>query len=112
MQGMNETTGKPLSGVQHLKQSVQNIFTTRLGARVMRRFYGSNLFNRIDAPINGDLIAEIYSDVAEALFQFEPRFELSALTVHDISEGRIVLDLEGKYLISGEAIKLEGIEIT
>ena len=47
----------------------------------MRREYGSRLFKRIDAPITGELIAEIYADVVEALFNYEPRFEATNVTV-------------------------------
>ena len=75
----------------------------------MRRDYGSRIFQRIDAPITGELVAEIYSDVVEALFNYEPRFEVSAVSVVSIDAGHIVLDLEGKYL--GENIKLTGLEL-
>ena len=59
--------------------------------------------------MTGELVAEIYSDVVEALFNYEPRFEVSAVSVVSIDAGRIVLDLEGKYL--GENIKLSRIEL-
>jgi phage baseplate assembly protein W len=52
MIGVNNRTGKALDGMEHLKQSVQDILTTPLGTRVMRREYGSRLFELIDAPIN------------------------------------------------------------
>ena len=77
----------------------------------MRREYGSNLFNRIDHPINGELVAEIYSDVVEALFNWEPRFELEQVTVQSILPGRITIDLEGSFLRDGEKLTLENIEI-
>ena len=52
MQGMNEKTGKYLSDVEYLKQSIKTIITTRIRSRVMRRNFGSNVFNRIDNPIS------------------------------------------------------------
>lgn len=52
MQGMNEKTGKYLSDVEYLKQSIKTIITTRIRSRVMRRNFGSNAFNRIDNPIS------------------------------------------------------------
>ena len=48
MIGMNAKTGKALSGVDHLKQSIQDIVTTPLGSRVMRRDYGCGLFDLLD----------------------------------------------------------------
>lgn len=112
MQGMDIQTGKTISGIAHLKQSITNILTTPRGSRVMRREYGSNLFNRIDNPINGELIANIYSDVVEAIFNFEPRFEVSNITVDSILPGKIILGLEGTYTPTNESLKIENITIT
>ena len=41
MNGINATTGAALSGMDHLRQSIRDILTTRVGTRVMRRAYGS-----------------------------------------------------------------------
>ena len=111
MQGMDEKTGKFLSDVEYLKQSIKTIITTRIRARVMRRNFGSNVFNRIDKPINGELIAEIYSDIVEALFTFEPNFSLTKVSVNSIEEEKLYLDLEGEMLENGQIIKLERMEI-
>jgi phage baseplate assembly protein W len=83
-----------------------------MGSRVMRRDYGSNLFNKIDHPVNGELIAEIYLDIVESLFIWEPRFELDQVAVQNIENGKITIDLEGSFLKLGEKITLENIEIT
>ena len=109
---MNITTGADISEINHLKQSISNILTTPIGSRVMRRDYGSNLFNKIDHPVNGELIAEIYLDIVESLFIWEPRFELDQVAVQNIENGKITIDLEGSFLSNGEKITLENIEIT
>lgn len=57
MNGMDATTGKPLSGDAHLAQSVADILTTPIGSRVMRRSYGSLIPSLIDAPINAAIPA-------------------------------------------------------
>ena len=62
---MNINDGKDISEINHLKQSISNILTTPIGSRIMRRDYGSNLFNKIDHPVNGELIAGIYLDIVE-----------------------------------------------
>jgi phage baseplate assembly protein W len=111
MNGMNNATGRALGGLAHLRQSVADILSTPIGSRVMRRDYGSRLFTRIDAPITGELVAEIYSDVVEALFNYEPRIEVSSVSVVSVADGHIVLDLEGKYLPTGETIKLNNLAI-
>ena len=112
MNGMDNASGRPLAGIAHLRQSIADILTTPIGSRVMRRNYGSRIFQRIDAPITGELLAEIYADVVEALFNYEPRFEVAGVSVVSINEGKIVLDLEGKYIPTGETVKLENLAIS
>jgi len=111
MNGMDKTTGRPLGGLAHLRQSIADILTTPIGSRVMRRDYGSRLFRRTDAPITGELVAEIYSDVVAALFDYELRFEVSGVSVVSIENGKITLDLEGVYLPTGESVKFENMTI-
>ena len=109
---MNINTGKTISEIAHIKQSIANILTTPIGSRIMRRDYGSRLFEKIDNPINGELVAEIYSDVIEALFTWEPRFEVEQVIVQSIEKGKITIDLEGSFLKDGKKIVLENIEIS
>ncbi len=109
---MNVNTGKPISEIAHIKQSIANILSTPLGSRVMRRDYGSRLFERIDQPINGELIAEIYSDIVEAISTWEPRFEVEQVTLQSINKGNIVIDLEGTFVKDGQKIVLKNISIT
>lgn len=80
-------------------------------SRPMRRDYGSRLFQRLDAPLTGDLVAEIYSDVVEALFNYEPRIKVTAVTVTELIPGKIVLTLDGVYIPTGEIININGITI-
>ncbi len=109
---MNVNTGKKISEIAHIKQSIANILSTPIGSRVMRRDYGSRLFERIDQPINGELIAEIYSDIVEAISTWEPRFEVEQVTLQSIDKGKIVIDLEGSFVKDGQKIVLENISIT
>ncbi|NKD46356.1 phage baseplate protein, partial [Haematospirillum jordaniae] len=67
MNGTNAKTGKPLSGLDHLSQSIRDILTTPVGSRVMRRDYGSRLPSLVDAPVNRSTILELYAATAEAL---------------------------------------------
>ena len=47
MIGMARTSGAILTGDAHLAQSVADILTTPIGSRVMRREYGSLLFELV-----------------------------------------------------------------
>ena len=108
---MNINTGHSIEDMEHLRQSITNILSTPIGSRIMRREYGSRLFKRLDAPLTGELLAEIYADVVEALFSYEPRFEVTNVSVVSMDQGHLILDVTGKYLITGEDITLTGIEI-
>ena len=65
--GMNAETGRELTGLEYLKQSIADILNTPIGSRVMRRDYGSRLFELIDAPINRSTVVDIVAETAEAL---------------------------------------------
>lgn len=111
MNGTNIHTGKTIDGIDHLKQSIINIITTPIGSRVMRRYYGSRVSTRIDSPLNAEFIALIYADIVEALFNYEPRFELSKVSVVSMDKQRIVLDLEGIYKPNEENIRINDLEV-
>lgn len=111
MNGTNSQTGKSLAGIEHLRQSIKDILTTPIGSRVMRRDYGSRLFELIDAPLNRSTVLELYAATAGALERWEPRFELQSVQAVSATPGRVELVLVGKYLIDGQTIKLDGIII-
>ncbi|WP_254492879.1 GPW/gp25 family protein [Bartonella sp. B1099] len=109
--GMDRTTGKPLSGIDHLRQSILDILTTRIGTRVMRRDYGSRIAELIDAPVNNALTVALYAAVAEALDKWEPRFKLQKIDCKMCDDGKVSLSFAGIYLPSGKPITMEGVLI-
>lgn len=110
--GINAGTGKAMAGVAHLKQSIRDILTTRIGTRVMRREYGSRLPELVDNPMGEELKVELIAATAEALDRWEPRFKLDRVYVSNASAtGKIVLSLEGRILVNDAPLRLDGIEI-
>lgn len=109
--GMSRINGREITGIEHLRQSIVDILTTPIGSRVMRREYGSRLFELIDAPTNRETLVDIYAAVAEALNQWEDRLQLEQIDITSATKGQLVLTLIGKYLLDGKAIKLDGIVI-
>ena len=71
--GMSRTTGKVLTDVDHIAQSIGDILSTPLGTRVMRRDYGSLLAQLIDAPMNAATRILCINAVAIAIIRWEPR---------------------------------------
>ncbi|MBJ3641459.1 baseplate assembly protein, partial [Salmonella enterica subsp. enterica serovar Weltevreden] len=43
--GMNASSGHAITDNEHIAQSIGDILLTPIGSRVMRRAYGSQLFN-------------------------------------------------------------------
>ncbi|WP_375700967.1 GPW/gp25 family protein [Bartonella sp. AA23NXGY] len=109
--GMDRTTGKPLTGIDHLRQSILDILLTRIGSRVMRRDYGSRVAELIDAPVNNAFAVALYAAVAEALDKWEPRFKLKKIDFKWSEAGQVSLSFEGIYLPSGKPITMEGLLI-
>jgi len=112
MNGSDSTTGKALSGLNHLRQSIRDILTTPIGSRVMRREYGSRLYELVDAPLNEATTLEIYAATAEALARWEPRFKITRVSATSASPGKITIDLQGEYTPNGEPVNFDGIEVT
>lgn len=107
MLGVSSQTGAALSGIDHLRQSIRDILTTRIGTRVMCREYGSRLPELVDRPVNNALAMDVYAATAGALARWEPRFKLSRVEVTSAAPGRLVLRLEGVYLPDGTTETME-----
>lgn len=96
MIGMSATDGKALSGTAHLAQSIADILSTPIGTRVMRRDYGSMLFELIDRPINGATRMLIHAATAVALRRWEPRLRLTRVVLSgDAATGSLAVAIEG-----------------
>lgn len=111
MNGTNAATGKSLSGIDHLRQSLRDILTTPIGTRVMRREYGSRLYQLTDAPMNRGTIMDLYAATVEAVHKWEPRFKVTGVSVSGAAVGSVELDLTGNYLPDGQEITITGIVI-
>jgi phage baseplate assembly protein W len=112
MQGINQTTGQPLTGTDHILQSVRDIITTPIGSRVMLRQYGCRLPDLVDRPVNALFDVELHASVAEALARWEPRFLLNRIYVMSRSElGRVTIGIEGTIKDSGVSARIEGLTL-
>lgn len=96
MTGMSRQTGRLLGFDAHLAQSIEDILTTPIGSRVMRRAYGSQLPRLIDAPITPETVIDLYAATAEAIDRWEPRLRLKRVEVADPAPGRLTLLLSGE----------------
>lgn len=102
--GMDSVNGQQVTDIAHLKQSVRDILLTPLGTRVMRRNYGSLLSLFIDQPQSSALKLHIIAACYMALLQWEPRIAIRAITVDDLPNGKMCVNLTGNIKFSGAAV--------
>jgi len=109
MIGMHTLTGLPMATMDHVRQSIEDILSTPIGSRVMRREYGSWLYALVDAPMDAVTVLDIIQASAGAIGRWEPRVSVSRVEVTDASPGAIELAVDLIYLVNGTPIRLEGI---
>jgi len=95
MQGISRVTGNPLSGDEHLQQSIADILTTPIGSRVMRREYGFD-FSVIASPQSQSTIMKLYVSVVRSLLKWEPRITITRLQTNRDAGGKLTLDITAK----------------
>jgi phage baseplate assembly protein W len=102
--GVNATTGQPLSGWQHVTQSIKTILNTAIGSRVMRRDFGSDLPRLIGRRMTPQNILLVYAAAASAIHAWEPRYRMTAGRVLNADvTGRLELEIFGTYYPRGHA---------
>lgn len=98
---MSRQTGLSLEKeTDQIRQSIQDILTTPVGSRLMRKSYGSLLPKLIDAPFNEITRLQLFAATATALIQWEDRIVLESISVNPISTGKFHLDLHVKLVDS------------
>ncbi|UFW80022.1 GPW/gp25 family protein [Rhizobium sp. SU303] len=100
--GVNAETGAALSDWDHTQQSISKILTTPIGARVMRRDFGSDLPDLVDLKMTRRNILAIYSASAAAIARWEPRFRMRRGQVLSLAAtGKVELVILGTYFPRG-----------
>lgn len=98
MIGMDRRTGQPVSGLAHLRQSIEDILSTPIGSRRMRPEYGSKIRRFVDLPVNDGWKSAVQAEVARSLSRWEPRLRLERVRVIAVLNGQVTLQLTGTYL--------------
>lgn len=106
MIGVNRHTGATLPGIEHVRQSIEDILTTPLGSRRMRPTYGSALRRFVDLPVNDGWKSAVQAEVARSLTRWEPRLKLERVRVMSVLGGQITLQLTGQYLGDSQILEV------
>lgn len=95
--GMNKDTGRQMTELDHIRQSVADILTTPVGTRIMRRDYGSQIFELLDQPQNGATRLKLMAATVMALLRWEPRLIIERVQVDDAGlNGRLTISLDAR----------------
>jgi phage baseplate assembly protein W len=103
--GMDRNTGKPITGVAHLKQSIGDILSTRKGTRRERPEYGCDIPRMVDLPVTRGWISTVQAEAARAIGRWEPRIRLSRVSVLSVLDARVTFSIQGVYM--GDEVLLE-----
>ena len=104
---MDRSTGRRITGMNHLQQSIADILTTPLGSRLQRRTYGSLLPGLIDQPDNARTRLRCYAAIASALLDWEPRLRVTRVGMQSgEAPGQATVTLEGEYLGSAMSMSV------
>lgn len=99
--GIDRRTGQVLSGFAHVEQSLEVIFSTRIGDRVMRRLFGSEVPALLGRNLVPSTLLRFQAAVIVAIELWEPRFAIRKVLWQGAPEparlGRIGLHLVGEY---------------
>jgi phage baseplate assembly protein W len=95
---LDHNTGAGVEGWAHVTQSIETILVTRLNTRVFMRQFGSDVPSMVDMPMNDANIMALYVSVAQAIERWEPRFDLTGVTLSAGADGVLSLNLEGTYM--------------
>ena len=96
MIGVDRFNGRALAGNAHLAQSINDILSTPIGSRVMRRDFGSMLPDLLARPANPITRQLVFAATAVAIGRWEPRLKIRRVGIStDNSDGTMIVDLDG-----------------
>lgn len=91
---MDRHTGRAITRRDHIAQSIADILTTPVGARVLNRDYGSRLPDLVDSPANPVGRLRLLAATADAIARWEARVDLRACDTLVTADGKITLTMD------------------
>lgn len=96
--GIDRMTGGTAVGWAHVEQSLNDLFTTRFGERIMREHFGSFLPALLGRNINKNEIAPVFAAITSAIEQWEPRFHVTEIVPTKVTgTGELHIYIVGEY---------------
>lgn len=96
--GFDRYTGQIVYDWAHVLQSLDVIFTTRFGERVMREWFGSAVPNLLGRNLTPREVVPYFAAICAAVEMWEPRFRVTNIQVLEATRtGRLSLFIDGVY---------------
>ncbi|MGV1352836.1 GPW/gp25 family protein [Klebsiella pneumoniae] len=103
--GIDRKTGRLLTGWAHVMQSLEVIFTTRFGERVMRRWFGSFIPKILGENMTPSTILKFWTAICVAIDLWEPRYKVTRITPfgnpEGMRQGALGFQIDGVYMPRG-----------
>ena len=77
----------------HLAQSIMMILMTRKGERLMRPWFGSDLWQYLDAPVNAKTLAAMRAAIYTAIRDNEDRARIKTIKITSPDNGHLRFDI-------------------
>jgi phage baseplate assembly protein W len=85
--GFDQKTGKIITGPTHLAQSLGKIWHTRIGTRIMRLSFGSDLRSLLAEDLSPALALLLYNEMVASAARWEPEYRITQLQLVRMTEG-------------------------
>ncbi len=93
----NSGTVNMTSGEEDIRQSLEILFSTELGERLIEPDFGCSIKNMVFEPVDATLSAYMENLISDAITYHEPRIVLEEININEDPEnGTLVIELEYK----------------
>jgi phage baseplate assembly protein W len=90
-----------VTGEQEIEESMRLVLATAPGERPSRPEFGCAIHDLVFEPVNASTVGRIQYEVRTCLDRWEPRIEVSSVTVIVDDQDRAVLHIDVRYSIRG-----------
>ncbi|AKA38450.1 GPW/gp25 family protein [Yersinia ruckeri] len=93
-----------VEGAEDVRQSLQILFRTEPGERLMREDYGCGLNDFMFENIRNELIAEIETRIQDSVLRYEPRADMTDIQINQAPNRSNTLQVRIAYRLRGSEI--------
>jgi phage baseplate assembly protein W len=90
-----------VEGANDVAQSLEILFSTEPGERIMRKRFGSNLRRHMFAEIDQTTLTVMRGAIYDAMLEFEPRIDIDSIDIVESGETAGLLTISLHYTLRG-----------